>query len=246
MFGAIRPSWIDKEMFYRMPFNFCDRWCERCNLISICRVYKDLYKTRKRFLKKGKDPDSLESAMEIIGENFEKVRKLIKKDAKKWGIDLENFPESEIEEERSFEEELQRYPLYKLATNYAKKIENLLEELSPIALESHEKVIENLEIINYYQEILPAKIYRACISREEEDEMENDTTMDSQTSAFIAIRGLRLIIFSLTNLLVYPYLKPSKKKIINLIGISEDLIDLLTKKFIPKEQSTALIPDYRN
>jgi hypothetical protein len=29
-FGAIKPPWIDKDVFYKLPFNFCDRFCERC------------------------------------------------------------------------------------------------------------------------------------------------------------------------------------------------------------------------
>lgn len=234
MFGAVRPSWIDKEMFYRMPFNFCDRWCERCSLTSLCRVYKDLYKTRKKFIKQGKDPDSLESAFETVGNTFKEIKKMLKKDAKKWGIDLDDLKEEEIPEEVSLESELKKYPLYKLISKYSKKIKDFLEELSYIALETNDKVIDNLEIINYYQLLLPAKIYRACISREEEEEMENDTTMDSRTSAFIAIRGLKAIIASLSNLLSYPYLRLSRRKITNLIEVSKDLIDLITQKFIPE------------
>lgn len=235
MFGAVRPSWIDKEMFYRMPFNFCDRWCERCSLTSPCRVYKDLYKTRKKFIKQSKDPDSLESAFETVGNTFRGINKMLKKDAKKWGIDIDNLKEEEIfEEELSLESELKKYPLYRLVSEYSKKIKDFLEELSYIALETNDEIIDNLEIINYYQLLLPAKIYRACISKEEEDEMENDTTMDSRTSGFIAIRGLKAIITSLSNLLSYSYLKPSRKKIINLIGVSEDLIDLITQEFTPE------------
>ena len=64
--------------------------------------------------------------------------------------------------------------------------------------------------------------------------MENDTTMDSQTSGFIAIRGLKAIIASLCNLSTYRYLKPSRKKIINLIEVSKDLVDLTNQKFIPE------------
>lgn len=232
MFGAVRPSWIDKEMFYRMPFNFCDRWCERCGLTSLCRVYKDLYKTRKKFIKQGKDSDSLESFFETAGNTFKEIKKMLKKDAKKWGIDLNNLEEEIPEKEISLENELENYPLYRLISDYSKKIKDFLEELSYIALETNDEVRDNLEIINYSQLLLPAKIYRACISKEEEDEMGNDTTMDSQTSGFITIRGLKAIIASLSSLSTYRYLKPSKRKITNLIGISKDLVDLISQKFI--------------
>lgn len=234
MFGAVRPSWIDKEMFYRMPFNFCDRWCERCSLTSLCRVYKDLYKTRRKFIKQGKNPDSLESAFETAGNTFREIKKMLKKDAKKWGIGLDNLEEEIPEKEVSLEDELEKYPLYKLISKYSKKIKDFLEELNYIAFETDNKVIDNLEIINYYQLLLPAKIYRACISKEEEEKMENDTIMDSQTSGFIVARGLKAIITSLFNLLSYPYLKPSGRKITNLIGVSEDLVGLITQEFTPE------------
>lgn len=52
MFGAIKPPWIDKEDFYRTPFNYCDRWCERCRLTEICRVFKDQQKSRENLSNK--------------------------------------------------------------------------------------------------------------------------------------------------------------------------------------------------
>ena len=126
MFGAVRPSWIDKEMFYRMPFNFCDRWCERCSLTFLCLVHKDLYKTRKKFIKQGKDPDSLESAFEAVADNFKKMKKMLKKDAKKWGIDLNNLEEEIPEKEVSLEDKFEKYPLYRLISDYSKKIRDFL------------------------------------------------------------------------------------------------------------------------
>ena len=36
--GAIRPPWIDKKTFLKMPFNFCDRWCERCQFTTFCHI----------------------------------------------------------------------------------------------------------------------------------------------------------------------------------------------------------------
>ena len=33
-FCAISPPWISKDVFYKLPFNFCDRWCEGIDLKS--------------------------------------------------------------------------------------------------------------------------------------------------------------------------------------------------------------------
>ena len=170
----------------------------------------------------------------MVADNFKKMKKMLDKDAKKLGIDLNNLEEEIPEEKISLEDELEKYPLYRLISEYSKKIKDFLEELSYVVLETDKKAIDNLEIINYYQLLLPAKIYRACISKEEEEEMGNDTTMDSQTSGFIAIRGLKAIIASLCNLSTNRYLKPSRRKITNLIGISEDLVSLIVQELTPE------------
>lgn len=237
MFGAVRPPWVDKEMFYRMPFNFCDHWCERCKLISICRVYKDIEKRRKKFKKRDKDPNSMEGALEIIGESFKETKTLLEKSAKKWGIDLNSLKEDESITD-DLELELKEFPLYRLAYQYSGKLKNLLEELSFIAPEVNtNSFADALEVINYYHLMLPAKIYRACISKKEEDEDKDDTNMDSKTSGFIAVRGLSAIIDALSNLASYPFLKPVYTKIINLNEISENLINLITAELDLKIQN---------
>jgi hypothetical protein len=38
-FGAIKLPWINKDVFYKLPFNFCDRFCERRQFQKICRVF---------------------------------------------------------------------------------------------------------------------------------------------------------------------------------------------------------------
>lgn len=231
MFGAVRPPWIDKEMFYRLPFNFCDRWCERCNLTSICRVYKDIKKTEDKYRKRGKDPNSWKCTFEIIKDSFQKTKRLLEKDAKKWGIDLNSLDSDESFEE-DFEFELKELPLYRLAFQYSEKLKNLLEELSYATVEIDDKnMIDNMEIMNYYHLMLPAKIYRACCSKQEEGEDKDDITMDSRTSGFIAVRGLKAIIVALSKLSTYSYLKSVRGKLADLIEVSKDLINLITQEF---------------
>jgi len=71
MFGANRPPWISKKDFYRTPFNYCDRWCERCQLTDICRVFQDEQKSRAKWIKQGKNPDSWEYVFATVKENLE-------------------------------------------------------------------------------------------------------------------------------------------------------------------------------
>ncbi len=39
-FEAIKPPWVESYLFYKLPFNYCDRWFERCKISGICRVYQ--------------------------------------------------------------------------------------------------------------------------------------------------------------------------------------------------------------
>src|SRR3989338_6689444 len=87
-FGAIKPPWIHKEVFYKLPFNFCDRWCERCNLSGICRVYQKEKEQEKRFMKQGIDPKSTKAMFLSMTESFEETKKLLEKDMKRLKIKI--------------------------------------------------------------------------------------------------------------------------------------------------------------
>lgn len=236
MAGAIRPPWIDKEMFYRMPFNFCDRWCEYCNLTAICRVFKDEQKRKRKYLKKGKDPDSMESVFETLNNTFKKVRKMINKDAKKWGIDLKEIKKDKdlIPEDPQPEE----FPLYQLMTKFSKELEKVITDLSIAAAELNNQELEKaIEVISYYHLLLPPKIYRAILSKIEEEKDKDDTTFDSKTSAFIAVNSLTAIIEALMVLSKNKFLGKLRKETILLADTALDLIGLINSDFSLKTKN---------
>ncbi|MDP3888495.1 MAG: hypothetical protein Q8Q24_00480 [bacterium] len=227
MSGAIKPPWITKPDFYRTPFNYCDRWCEKCHLTEICRVFQDTEKSRQKFIKEGKDPDSLECVFETIKESFEQTAKLLKQDAKRLGIDVSKI---NLEEEK--EKAPADFPLYKLIIKFSKKLEGLLSELRFVPMEADPVlVIENTEIVSYYHLMLPAKIYRSCLSKTEEDAGEEDWYKDSKTSAFIALNALLQITEALSNLAYHKPLVEFHKKIASLAQISINLAKVVSLEF---------------
>jgi hypothetical protein len=68
---------------------YCDRWCERCNWGLRCRVYDQTERTHRRHLRKGEDPESLESAIEDTGRNLAKIHRLLSRFARREGINLD-------------------------------------------------------------------------------------------------------------------------------------------------------------
>lgn len=228
MSGANRPAWIDKEMFYKMPFNFCDRFCEKCQLTHLCRVFRNEQKTREKYLKKGKDPDPFEFAFEVVRDNFAKVRKLLQKDAKRLGIDLNNLNESNYQPPPEPEE----FPLYNLVNRFSKRLEKLHQELEVIPVEANEElIIENLKVISHYQYLVLGKVYRAFTSRIEEEQDKDDRTFDSLTSVFITINGFIAISEALVNLAHHRPLNVLRKKLLHLGEISLDLARSIDSEF---------------
>lgn len=228
MAGAIRPPWIDKEMFYRMPFNFCDRWCERCYLGNRCRVYISEQASRRKYLRQKRDPDSWECVFESIKDSFEETKKLIEKGAKKWGFDISNIDDSDYQSPPEPED----LPLYILFSNYCLKLKKLLRDLSIVPVGVDEKLLlENAHIISYYELLIPAKIYRAITSKIEEEEDEEDKTKDSNTSAFIVVNSLKSISKALNDIADDEFLVVFKKRALHLKNITSQLIEVICEEF---------------
>jgi hypothetical protein len=230
MFGAQRPSWITKEEFYRTPFNYCDRWCKRCGLTEICKVFQDEQKSRQKWIKQGKNPDSWEYVFETVKESFEETMKLIEKGAKKWGIDLSKIDDSDY---KSLPEP-KKFPLYNLVEKFSKSLERLLKNLEIVPIEANEELIlQNMEVLVHYQSLIRAKIYRALTSKltEEEERDLEIQTFDAETSAFIVISGLVSISEALTNLAQYEPLRPLKNRMVRLGKTSLDLAKIINSEF---------------
>lgn len=193
--GAIRPPWITKEDFYHTPFNYCDRWCERCHLTDICRVYQEDERDRKRAMREGKNPNSWEFTFEVLQKNFQKTMKLLYKGAKKWGIDIEEinrFDESEFEKYLEEKEQVHKDPVNLCADQWSDHVRAFLKKFTEVPIEVPLTVaMDAQEVLSWYQTLIPAKVYRALSSvQDEKDSPEELRTYDDKTSAFIAYHGL--------------------------------------------------------
>lgn len=228
MFGANRPPWTNKKDFYRTPFNYCDRWCKRCQVSEICKVFQDGQKARKKFIKQGRDPDSRECAFEEIKDNLLEVFLLLAKEAEKLGIDLDSLDDSDYE----LSPEPQNFPLYNQVSKLSKKLEKLSKDFQTIPINADEDLIfENLEIISHYRYLIRSKIYRALTSRIREEKSQLDFLDDSKTSAFIAINGFMTLAEALNCLAKHNPLNPLRKKLLHLGKICLDFAKTIDEEF---------------
>lgn len=229
MTGAIRPPWVEKYLFYKLPFNYCDRWCERCQLTNICRVFKKEEQRKNKQLIEGKNPDSWESVFEAIKEDFEEIRKMVESDAAFLGIDLKEVAQGHEEEEPDPE----NFSLYKIVKKFSKALIKAAEDLRIVPEDVDEQmIINNLEVISYYTSLLPAKTYRAITSKiEEENDPDDDLPPDSKNSAFILVNALDEINMSLVELINYSPLRPMRDTLRPLEKITKNLSEEISLEF---------------
>src|SRR5207253_3249442 len=82
-------------------------------------------KQRKMHLMQGEDPDTLESMMADVHENFQETFELLHKGAKRFGIDLDNLPDVQEPEQL----DLEGHPLY----NQLKKWHHAVGKIARVA-----------------------------------------------------------------------------------------------------------------
>jgi hypothetical protein len=173
-------------------YNYCDRWCERCSFTSRCANYS-VPLTGKP--KSDKDPGKKEF-WEELADIFKVTAELINHIAEKEGIDLTKAAAETMGEREAKKAEKRALPLVKLANQYGREIHewinNHIDNLQQKSPASKENLSQNLnvndalEIIQWYQFLIPAKIERAFGSLEDEKE-DGLPAFDSSGSAKIAL-----------------------------------------------------------
>lgn len=226
-FDELKPPWISKSEFYKLPFNYCDRWCEKCVLTSICRVYRDEQKTKKKCQKKGIDPNSMECAFEGVRDNLTKAMTMLAKEFKKMKIDLKDLPEDENDDFA----EPQSFPLYNLSVKICKKVDEFLDSLIDFVKKPGTQIDEIGNILDYYKNLIPSKVFRAIASQIEEEKMANEP-WDSSVSAWITSQSLDKMIEALFFLKENPKLNLVHPKTIKLIKLLNDFKLIIEEKFL--------------
>ncbi len=234
-FGAINPPWIHKDVFYKLPFNFCNRWCERCRLSNICRVYQKEKESEKKFIKQGIDPKSTKAMIISVSENFKETKKLLEKDMERLKIKITKEDDKEYEKEENKKDSMiENDRLTQISKKLAFKLVNLVEDLHYYFLEETPKEIkEPIRTLNYYMLFFSVKIHRAILSDIEEKEMKyEDSTFDSKNSAFLSYVSIAKIINALKNISNYKNLDLNlRKKIIKYLSLFENLNLVLKERF---------------
>jgi len=149
------PKWMECT-WKRIPCNKDD-----------CKICGKIKKDRERHIAKGKDPDSMEAALEDMGRNFAEIHTMLRKGAKRWGIDIDNLDTKNIKTESGPDE----FPLWRKVMEWRKDISKLAEEAYE-KLEAWPELEAGKDLL-WYANTITAKTYRQLSNRWNMDR-END------------------------------------------------------------------------
>ncbi len=234
-------------------YNYCDRWCERCQFTSRC-LNHSLEEDQNCQLEEIDEAN--ERFWYSLKDSFKLAFSLIEDLAQEERIDLESI---EIDEDEEIDNKVDI--LTHRSMNYAnmvdewfKKNQNIIEkELAPLSPQcwgenisnkkrSHLKLIkpqttENsialqkvIEVINYYQYAITVKLSRAIESRDNEVKIRlEDISKDSDGSAKIALIEIDCSINAWSELL--KYFEAEKTSVLKIINYLKQIREIAEKEF---------------
>jgi hypothetical protein len=135
------------------PFNYCDYRCERCDERENCRVYRESEERLLNHYAKGEDPYDPEIFLSDLKQIFTKTNNMLKKMAKKRGIDLEEPCDKEMPEINPDE-----YVIYRLAHEYYTQTNIFIRELERTGIP--ETTQEDFHDLLWYHTLIAAKTGR--------------------------------------------------------------------------------------
>ncbi len=240
-----------KEKFIDGIYNYCDRWCERCDFTSRCRTYESTSSLTTEQL-----DISNKAFWENISLNLINAFELLLKAAQEHGIDLDKtMAEEEVVDYKTRQTLLntaaKQHQITKLCKKYRKialpfvqksegftdKTRELVSHLH-LGLKTEEDAINTVadignsfEVIQWYLFFIDAKLQRALKGKMEgeEREAENGYQKDSDGSAKIAIIAIERSMGAWTGL--YSQLPISEDTALNALALLEQLKQKANEEF---------------
>lgn len=168
----------NKKYEQETPFNFCDRWCERCihEKQMRCKLYQDEIEQKLTCIAHGKDENDLEITEQVMRRQLEDMGKKLQSAIEEQGIDIDFEQEdfSATEETANPRKPLKDDPLLATAHEYFLRAHEFLkatfyDENTPAA-----KLIGDFETVSWYHALLKVKLQRALNGFDDPDDEDDD------------------------------------------------------------------------
>ena len=159
------------------PYNFCDRWCERCvhETQVRCILYKDELERKTTCIAHGRDEDDPEVTKAVMDAQYGEFGEKLREYVDKLGIDLDNpdIDEADLDEGHMIDvetlpEEIQKHirfvennHLLATAEQYRKRAHDFLKETFYKDGKKYAKLDLDFQTVSWYHTLLSAKLQRA-------------------------------------------------------------------------------------
>lgn len=145
------------------PYNFCDRWCERCSHEKQmrCKLYQDELEQKITCIAYGREPDDPEITEEVMRQQFEDVEEKLEQFMEESEIDFDDIDDPEFEKIRKHIEFVENNPLDATAEQYCERAHKFLENTFYKKETIKTELIYDFETVAWYHTLLPAKLHRA-------------------------------------------------------------------------------------
>jgi hypothetical protein len=221
----------DDDNFISGIYNYCDRWCERCELTNSCRVFAEERESAE-------DEESVEigAVIEKLTTVFAETKQMLIQKAEELGVDPFELSDEEFaeicEREKQF---VDGDELSRLAGRYRRSAREILHTNADWLeeLEAEDKVAQDvMAVIRWYLFFIPAKISRGLRGLLDDDGFEDpDQAVSPQSDANGAIKIC--IIAIERSVLAWTYLADADQtgKIPDIINLLERIKTLLEARF---------------
>ncbi|MCK5581307.1 MAG: hypothetical protein KAJ18_08550 [Candidatus Omnitrophica bacterium] len=211
------------ELAQKSPYNFCDRWCERCTheTQSYCQLYLDDLERRVTCIAHGREQDDPEVTEDIMRQQFEEIKEDLENFIEENDIDVEEIDPGDMEKIQNHADGIKEDPLHKTARQYSQKAKELLEKISDSNKKLSPRIFSDSQTVAWYHTLLPAKVYRGlCEFHEPVDE--DDFTLNDAVAQFcICKKAIQQSTQALRNL--KDSLSQDKNLIVELIALLHNI-----------------------
>lgn len=206
------------ELERETPYNFCDRWCEKCvhEKQIHCTLYKDELERKITCIAHARDEDDLEITKAVIEAQYKEVDEKLSEGMDKFGIDLDNpdIDEGKLVEEDAIDfkdlpPDIQKHirfvgnnPLDATAKNYFDKAHAFLKKTFYREGKIDPMLKDDFKIVSWYHTLLPAKVHRALCGFHEPVSEGDISLCDAVAQFQICKKAIKLSIKALRNIVV--------------------------------------------
>ena len=161
-------------------YNYCDRWCERCPFTARCLVFAT-EKADGAFDDSEIDDINNAKFWQKLESTFKEVRQMIVEWAEEEGIDLEAIEGEALVDREQQRNDAKQHQLSLAARDYASLVQQWFENELALERSVHDDttgtvnsseedidVSDAVEVVRWYQFLIPSKIFRALMGFEHE------------------------------------------------------------------------------